>query len=81
VMVAVAGSRPGIPSGYGVALTSWLVRIGLILAPALIGAAADALGLATAMWIPIASAVAILVVAPTMTAGEARPAVHAEARA
>jgi len=67
VMVATAGSRPGIPSGYGVALTSWMVRVGLIAAPALIGAAADALGLATALWIPAVVAVAIFVLAPVMT--------------
>lgn len=67
VMVATAGSRPGIPSGYGVALTSWMVRLGLIAAPALIGAAADALGLAVALWIPTAVAVAIWVLAPVMT--------------
>jgi len=66
-MVATAGSRPGIPAGYGVALTSWMVRVGLIVAPALIGAAADALGLATALWIPAVVAVAIFVLAPVMT--------------
>jgi fucose permease len=72
MMVAVAGSRPGIPSGYGVALTSWLVRIGLIISPALIGAAADAVGLTTALWIPAVATLAILVLAPAMTGGDAR---------
>lgn len=76
VMVAAAGSRPGIPSGYGVALAAWMVRTGLIVAPALIGAVADGLGLTTAMWIPALTAVAIFALAPLMT-GERRPAVLA----
>ena len=76
VMVATAGRRPGIPSGYGVALTAWMVRVGLIAAPALIGAVADALGLTTAMWIPAIAAAAIFVVAPAMT-GARRPATFA----
>ena len=74
VMVATAGSRPGIPAGYGVALTSWLVRVGLIVAPALIGAAADVLGLAMALWIPTAAAVAIWLLAPRMTGNGIAPA-------
>ncbi|MHB8893335.1 MAG: MFS transporter, partial [Candidatus Limnocylindrales bacterium] len=48
VMVAAAGSRPGIPSAHGVALVSWLARIGFVLAPTLVGIAADAVGLAIA---------------------------------
>ena len=78
VMVATAGTRPGIPSGYGVALTAWMVRVGLIAAPALIGAVADALGLTSALWIPAIAAAAILVVAPRMT-GARRPATFAPA--
>ena len=74
VMVATAGSRPGIPAGYGVALTSWMVRVGLIVAPALIGAAADVLGLAMALWIPTAAAVAIWLLAPRMTGNGIAPA-------
>jgi len=75
-MVATAGSRPGIPSGYGVALTSWMVRVGLIAAPAVIGPVADAVGLTAAMWIPAATAGVIWLLAPTMaraTASHPRP--------
>lgn len=67
VMFLTAGSRPGIPSGYGVALTAWTVRIGLMLAPALVGAAADGFGLAAAMWIPVAAAAGLIAAAPVMT--------------
>ena len=66
VMVAAAGSRPGIPAGYGVALVSWLVRIGLVFAPAIVGVAADRAGLAAAFGIPLVSAIVIAVVAPRM---------------
>jgi MFS family permease len=76
-MVVTAGSLPGIASGYGVALVSWMVRIGIMVAPPLIGAAADALGLATALWIPAAAAVAILLLAPVMT-GVGRTAARRE---
>lgn len=67
IMATVAGSLPGIRPAYGVAMTFWLVRFGLMVAPALVGAAADAVGLTAAMWIPVAGAVAILVFAPAMT--------------
>jgi fucose permease len=80
VMVVTAGSRPGIPAGYGVALVSWLVRFGLVLAPALIGPVADVVGLAAAMWIPVVAAVAIWSLAPTMT-GTAVEQVPARPRA
>ena len=58
VMVWRAGSRPGIPPGHGVALVAWLVRFGLVLAPAAIGLAADESGLAAAFAIPLAAAAA-----------------------
>jgi MFS family permease len=67
VMVGAAGSRPGIPAGHGVAIVAWLVRIGLILAPALVGAAADVWGLAAALAIPLVAGIAIAVVAPVLT--------------
>ena len=35
VMVGAAGSRPGIPAGHGIAICTWLVRSGLVFAPAL----------------------------------------------
>ena len=73
VMVLAAGSRPGIPAGYGVALVSWMVRIGLVLAPAIVGVAADAAGLGAAFGIPLATAVVIVFAAPAMTGTRLRP--------
>jgi fucose permease len=68
VMVGAAGSRPGIPAGHGIAISTWLVRLGLIVSPALIGVTADALGLQVAMLIPLAAAIAIAALAPVLTA-------------
>jgi hypothetical protein len=59
VMILAAGSRPGIPTGHAVALVAWLVRLGLVFAPTAIGLAADEAGLAVALAIPLAAAVAI----------------------
>ena len=72
IMIGAAGSRPGIPAGHGVALTSWLVRIGLMIAPATVGIAADAAGLATAFVIPLVAALAIAALAVPLTGGRTR---------
>jgi len=69
VMVAAAGSRPGIPAGHGVALASWMVRIGLMFAPAMVGIVADAAGLGAAFLIPLVAAVAIAGLAVPLTGG------------
>ena len=73
VMVGAAGTRPGIPVGHAVAIVAWLVRLGLVVAPALIGAAADAFGLGAALGVPLLAAVVIAVAAPHLT-GATRPA-------
>jgi fucose permease len=72
VMIGAAGSRPGIPAGHGVALVAWLVRIGLIFAPAMVGAAADVWGLAAALAIPLVAGIAIVAAAPALTGGSLR---------
>ena len=69
VMIGAAGSRPGIPAGHGVALTSWLVRIGMVVAPATVGIAADAAGLGVAFLIPLAAALVIAALAVPLTGG------------
>ncbi len=72
VMVSAAGSRPGIPSAHGIALASWLVRVGMIIAPALVGIAADAWGLAAALVIPLAAAGLVAVLAPVLSGAPLR---------
>lgn len=72
VMMGAAGSRPGIPAGHGVALVAWMVRIGLILQPAVVGAAADAWGLTAAFAIPLAAGLVIAAMAPVLSGGSLR---------
>ena len=72
VMVGAAASRPGIPAGHGVAITSWLVRIGLVIAPAMIGAAADVWGLAAALGVSLVASAMIAFLAPVLTGGALR---------
>jgi fucose permease len=67
VMILAAGSRPGIPTGHAVALVAWLVRLGLVFAPTVVGLAADEAGLAAAFVIPLAAAVAVAVFAVPLT--------------
>ncbi|MCJ7712256.1 MAG: MFS transporter [Chloroflexi bacterium] len=74
IMIAAAGSRPGIPAGHGVALTSWFVRIGLMVAPAAVGITADATGLGTAFVIPLVAALAIAALAVPLTGGRSHRA-------
>ena len=69
VMIGAAGTRPGIPAGHGVALTSWLMRLGFIFVPAVVGIAADAVGLGAAFLIPLAAAFAIAALAVPLTGG------------
>ena len=72
VMVMAAGSRPGIPTGHAVALVAWLVRIGLVFAPTMVGLAADEAGLAAAFVIPLAAAAAIVLFAVPLTGAVGR---------
>jgi MFS family permease len=67
VMIGAAGSRPGIAAGHGIAICTWLVRAGLVFAPAIIGAAADSWGLAAAFLIPLCAGLLIAVVTPVLT--------------
>ena len=65
-MVNAAGHQPGIPAAHGVALVNWLARAGFVIAPTLVGFAADAVGLAAAFLIPLAAALVIAVLAPAL---------------
>lgn len=67
VMVMAAGSRPGIPTGHGVAIVAWLVRVGLVVAPTVVGIAADEAGLAVAFLFPLAAALAVIALAVPLT--------------
>lgn len=66
IMVDRAASGTGIPPAHGVAIVSWLARAGFVIAPALVGVAADAAGLATAFLIPLTVGLLIAAFAPTL---------------
>ena len=69
LMVDAAGSRPDIPAAHAVAIVSWLARAGFVIAPTLMGLAADAFGLSVAFLIPLSAALLVVVLAPTLLAG------------
>ena len=69
LMVDAAGSRPDIPPAHAVAIVSWLARAGFVIAPTLMGLAADAFGLSVAFLIPLSAALLVVVLAPTLLAG------------
>ena len=64
VMVDRAAAVPGVAPAHGIAIVSWLARVGFVIAPALVGVAADAAGLAAAFLIPTAAALAVAALAP-----------------
>jgi len=68
IMVDRAARCPGVPPAHGIALVSWLARVGFVIAPALVGIAADSYGLAAAFLIPLAAATAVAVLAPALLA-------------
>ncbi len=59
VMISAAGTVPGVPAGQGVALVSWLARGGFVIAPTLVGLAADAVGLGAALLIPLVAGLTV----------------------
>jgi MFS family permease len=69
VMVNAAASLPSVPAAHGIAIVSWLARVGFVLAPALVGIAADAVGLSAAFLIPLAAALLVAALAPRLLAG------------
>ncbi len=69
LMVDAAGSRPDIPAAHAVAIVSWLARAGFVIAPTLMGIAADAFGLSVAFLIPLSAALLVVILAPSLLAG------------
>lgn len=52
---ASAGRFPGLPEGTGIALLSWLMRLGFLLSSPVLGALSQATSLRTAMLLPLAA--------------------------
>ncbi|MEA2613560.1 MAG: hypothetical protein QOI52_1519 [Chloroflexota bacterium] len=76
VMISAAATVPGIPAGQGVALASWLARIGLAIAPTLVGVAADAVGLAAALIIPLVAGLVAAVITGSLLKASGRRVVR-----
>ena len=72
VMITAAGSVPGVPSGQGVAVVAWLARAGFVIAPTLVGLAADRVGLSAALLIPLVAGVAVAVLMGTLLGASGR---------
>src|SRR4051794_8995030 len=69
LMVNAAAAQPGVPAAHGIALVSWMARVGFVIGPTLVGIAADALGLAAAFLIPLTAALLVGALAPRMLVG------------
>lgn len=58
---AYADNLPGLKEGTGIMMVSWIMRIGFLVSPPLVGAIADATSLRMGMWtVPIAAAFAFI---------------------
>ena len=72
---AAAGRLPGLPEGAGVAIASWLLRIGFLATPPLVGFVSDQTSLRVALGILVVAGVAVFALAhrvrstPTPAAG------------
>ncbi|WP_316671249.1 MFS transporter, partial [uncultured Propionibacterium sp.] len=63
-----AGDRvPGVAPGAGLTVTTWVIRVGLVLFPVLIGAVGDAVDLRTAMILLPVTAVCVLALSPLLS--------------
>ena len=81
VMITAAGTVPGVPPGQGVALVTWLGRGGFVIAPALVGVAADAVGLAAALIIPLIAGLTVAVLMGRLLASSGRGVLPGDAAA
>ena len=69
-----ADELPGLPRGLGLAVSSWLLRIGFLISPPLIGVLADAISLRVALLTVILAGLGALVLGRFL-----RPSVSASA--
>jgi hypothetical protein len=74
---AAADQLPGLPHGAGLAVSNWLLRIGFLLSPPLIGLVADTAGLRIALLTVVLAGTGVLVLGRVLRA----PVGPADARA
>ena len=56
-----ADELPGLGPGVGIAVVSWLLRVGFLLSPIVVGILADRIGLAGALWTMVAAGLIVTV--------------------
>lgn len=69
-----ADELPGLPRGFGLAVSGWMMRLGFLATPPLIGLVADAVGLRWAFVVPAVLGVLAVVFAGLLAPGHRRPA-------
>lgn len=62
-----ADALPGLPSGTGLTVVSWLMRLGFLLSPPVVGAVADAAGLRVGLLVIPLAGVVVLAASPVLT--------------
>lgn len=67
---AAAGRLPGLPEGAGIAITSWLLRLGFLALPPLVGLVSDATSLRVALGVLSVSGVVVTVLASRVGSGQ-----------
>lgn len=60
----------GLPSGLGIALAGWIMRVGFFASPPLIGALSDAFTLRKALWVAPIALIGVLVLSGVLTRRE-----------
>jgi MFS family permease len=70
---AAADALPGLPHGTGLAVSNWLLRIGFLLSPPLVGLVADTAGLRTALLTVVLAGTGVLLLGRVLR-GSVRPA-------
>ena len=69
-----ADELPGLPRGFGLAVSGWMMRLGFLATPPLIGLVADAVGLRWAFVVPATLGVLAVAFAGLLAPAERRPA-------
>jgi MFS family permease len=68
-----ADELPGLPHGMGLAVINWLLRIGFLVSPPLVGALADATSLRVALLVVVVAGVGALVLGRALPGRAAGP--------
>lgn len=66
LMLAAAASRPGVRPGDGIALVSWVGRVGFLIAPPLVGVLADGFSLGVGVAVGVGASLGVAALAGTL---------------